>query len=364
MDKRPKREKTTSASYSQEVSSIEWEIINISEEEEDLIHRMYKLVGDRWGLIAGRIPGRKAEEIERNEFFLIEKILCSYEKALQMLNSEENACEANAAPTIAINGSPRSEVLDHEDKHKEVYKKRKTMPRWTEKVKICSGTTGLEGSLDDGYSWRKYGQKDILGAKFPRGYYRCTHRHGQGCLATKQVQKSDEDPTIFEVTYRGRHTCNNQAYSLNKVSSSSKKKMRLGGNHNHKVNYKPQGEEEEEEGKMEYSLDTFFTFGSELEVKMEDIFPSENHLMENFSSADFVSPATSESNLLCLSPCHLETSVGIGHNLQTPESDVTEIVSASTSLLTNSSLLDLDLLFDEENFQTNSPFNTTEFFSS
>jgi len=44
---------------------------------------------------------------------------------------------------------------------------RKTMPRWTEQVKICS-RTGLEGSLDDGYSWRKYGQKDILGAKFPR----------------------------------------------------------------------------------------------------------------------------------------------------------------------------------------------------
>ncbi|KAH0980158.1 hypothetical protein GBA52_007335 [Prunus armeniaca] len=37
----------------------------MSEQEEDLICRMYKLVGDRWGLIAGRIPGRKAEEIER-----------------------------------------------------------------------------------------------------------------------------------------------------------------------------------------------------------------------------------------------------------------------------------------------------------
>jgi len=34
-------------------------------------------------------------------------------------------------------------------------------------VKDCSGT-GLEGPLDDGYSWRKYGQKDILGANFPR----------------------------------------------------------------------------------------------------------------------------------------------------------------------------------------------------
>ncbi|WJX69100.1 hypothetical protein P8452_53392 [Trifolium repens] len=35
-----------------------------SEDEEDLIIRMYKLVGDRWPLIAGRIPGRTAEEIK------------------------------------------------------------------------------------------------------------------------------------------------------------------------------------------------------------------------------------------------------------------------------------------------------------
>ncbi|XP_028794778.1 transcription factor CPC-like isoform X1 [Neltuma alba] len=67
MDKQRRRqhEATASGSDYEEVSSIEWEFINMSEEEEDLIRRMYKLVGDRWGLIAGRIPGRKAEEIER-----------------------------------------------------------------------------------------------------------------------------------------------------------------------------------------------------------------------------------------------------------------------------------------------------------
>ncbi|GMH07183.1 hypothetical protein Nepgr_009023 [Nepenthes gracilis] len=35
-----------------------------SEDEEKLITRMYNLVGERWSLIAGRIPGRTAEEIE------------------------------------------------------------------------------------------------------------------------------------------------------------------------------------------------------------------------------------------------------------------------------------------------------------
>ncbi|KAK8588059.1 hypothetical protein V6N13_087009 [Hibiscus sabdariffa] len=65
MDKPHQKRAKTSSCCSEEVSSIEWEFINMSEQEEDLIYRMYKLVGDRWGLISGRIPGRKAEEIER-----------------------------------------------------------------------------------------------------------------------------------------------------------------------------------------------------------------------------------------------------------------------------------------------------------
>ncbi|KAL4312772.1 hypothetical protein GQ457_01G055110 [Hibiscus cannabinus] len=65
MDRQHRKQAKTSGSCSEEVSSIEWEFINMSEQEEDLIFRMYKLVGDKWGLIAGRIPGRKAEDIER-----------------------------------------------------------------------------------------------------------------------------------------------------------------------------------------------------------------------------------------------------------------------------------------------------------
>ncbi|KAK4762296.1 hypothetical protein SAY87_030180 [Trapa incisa] len=50
---------------SEEVSSIEWENIVMSEQEEDLVYRMHKLVGDRWDLIARRIPGRTMEQVER-----------------------------------------------------------------------------------------------------------------------------------------------------------------------------------------------------------------------------------------------------------------------------------------------------------
>ncbi|TYI96577.1 hypothetical protein E1A91_D01G082600v1 [Gossypium mustelinum] len=39
--------------------------LQFSEDEETLVIRMFNLVGARWGLIAGRIPGRTAEEIEK-----------------------------------------------------------------------------------------------------------------------------------------------------------------------------------------------------------------------------------------------------------------------------------------------------------
>ncbi|KAM0847620.1 hypothetical protein ACQ4PT_054900 [Festuca glaucescens] len=86
-----------------------------------------------------------------------------------------------------------------------ICKRRKGLPRWTQKFRIPDAN--LEYTPDDGLSWRKYGQKDILGARFPRGYYRCTYRNAKGCPATKHVQRSDADLAVFNVTYQGAHTC-------------------------------------------------------------------------------------------------------------------------------------------------------------
>ncbi|KAK8511326.1 hypothetical protein V6N11_046642 [Hibiscus sabdariffa] len=57
--------------------------------------------------------------------------------------------------------------------------------------------------LDDGYRWRKYGQKAVKNCPFPRSYYRCT---GGGCGVKKRVERSSEDTTVVVTTYEGQHT--------------------------------------------------------------------------------------------------------------------------------------------------------------
>nr|ANN44509.1 WRKY transcription factor [Fragaria x ananassa] len=57
--------------------------------------------------------------------------------------------------------------------------------------------------LDDGYRWRKYGQKAVKNNKFPRSYYRCTH---QGCNVKKQVQRLTRDEGVVVTTYEGMHS--------------------------------------------------------------------------------------------------------------------------------------------------------------
>ncbi|KAI3950386.1 hypothetical protein MKW92_038879 [Papaver armeniacum] len=120
---------------------------------------------------------------------LITRILSSVETFLSMLEQVKMENESNPeSPMGYVNGSPNSDLFQGEQVR-------------------ASAQTGLEGPLDDGYDWRKYGQKDILGAKHPRGYYKCSLRSAQGCLAMKQVQRSELDSCVFNVTYIGKHSC-------------------------------------------------------------------------------------------------------------------------------------------------------------
>ncbi|PIN12289.1 hypothetical protein CDL12_15098 [Handroanthus impetiginosus] len=148
-----------------------------------------------------------------NEESALERMLTSYEEALLILQeiaSDEQGQSVMSLSSDAPGPSKDSNIISIPSRVN-TYRRREAPPVWTNQIRVTSNDK-YETALDDGYSWRKYGQKDILGFKYPRSYYRCAYSHGQGCLATKQVQRSNDDPFTFEVTYRGEHTCIGQAH--------------------------------------------------------------------------------------------------------------------------------------------------------
>lgn len=129
------------------------------------------------------------------------------------LGGDEVACRdllssgKNGSPVVASGSDniPRSEDCGESRKRslpvkkdrRGCYKRRKTAQTWT---------TVAPSTYDD-HAWRKYGQKEILNSKFPRNYFRCTRKHDEGCPAAKQVQLTQQNPDMYQITYIGIHTC-------------------------------------------------------------------------------------------------------------------------------------------------------------
>ncbi|KAH0452690.1 hypothetical protein IEQ34_019989 [Dendrobium chrysotoxum] len=271
---------------------------------------------------------------------ITEEIIGSVEKAICMAK--------------AISGSNGGEPLfsnsggEYGD-NQQMSKKRKMLPTWTSQVS-ASAMRGTE-LPDDGYTWRKYGQKDILNAKHPRAYYRCTHRKKQGCLAMKQVQRSDDNPLVLEITYRGTHTCSSmeqlqetdqslfdQRNSRGLVDLQNSLRLKTEGNFAAK------------------DSTSLIFFPSTPHNPDENLFCSSPNLescfLSSFSSP-FMSPTTSESNCLPLSPCQ-KLSQG------NPKADLTGIISMATSM-TNLTMTDMDLMLRTGEMDFDFPIEISNF---
>ena len=81
----------------------------------------------------------------------------------------------------------------------------------------------VDKPADDGYNWRKYGQKQVKGSEYPRSYYKCTHPN---CPVKKKVERS-LDGQITEIIYKGQH---------NHQPPQSSKRAKDGGNPNGSLN--------------------------------------------------------------------------------------------------------------------------------
>ncbi|GFZ15122.1 WRKY DNA-binding protein 70 [Actinidia rufa] len=155
----------------------------------------------------------RPEKLCANRKRLMEELVMGRDKAAQLQNLLEKPTGPGDSGPASAEGLliPASFQVVSEDsgenskrpaakERRGCYKRRKTLDAW---IKILP-------TMEDGHAWRKYGQKQILNAKFSRCYFRCTHKYDQGCLATKQVQKIQEEPhQMYQTTYFGHHTCTN-----------------------------------------------------------------------------------------------------------------------------------------------------------
>lgn len=74
--------------------------------------------------------------------------------------------------------------------------------RTVREPRVVVQTTSDIDILDDGYRWRKYGQKVVKGNPNPRSYYKCTH---PGCPVRKHVERAAQDLRSVITTYEGKH---------------------------------------------------------------------------------------------------------------------------------------------------------------
>ncbi|KAI4368112.1 hypothetical protein MLD38_016708 [Melastoma candidum] len=100
----------------------------------------------------------------------------------------------------------KKEAAQGEDGGESSSKKQNKLKKQGEKKqrepRVAFMTKSEVDHLEDGYRWRKYGQKAVKNSPYPRSYYRCTT---QKCAVKKRVERSFQDPTIVITTYEGQH---------------------------------------------------------------------------------------------------------------------------------------------------------------
>ncbi|KAG6488082.1 WRKY transcription factor 28-like [Zingiber officinale] len=104
-----------------------------------------------------------------------------------------------------VKQQPEEVDTDQGDMSKKLDKPKKKGEKRARDPSFAFVTQSEVDHLEDGYRWRKYGQKAVKNSPYPRSYYRCTT---QKCPVKKRVERCYQNPSIVITTYEGRHTHN------------------------------------------------------------------------------------------------------------------------------------------------------------
>ncbi|GLU22738.1 hypothetical protein SLE2022_387890 [Rubroshorea leprosula] len=117
-------------------------------------------------------------------------------------SSSEAGVEEDSDKTKKEEQSPKESVDGGGESSKKVNKGKKKADKKQREPRVAFMTKSEVDHLEDGYRWRKYGQKAVKNSPYPRSYYRCTT---QKCTVKKRVERSYQDPSVVITTYEGQH---------------------------------------------------------------------------------------------------------------------------------------------------------------
>ncbi|XP_037497086.1 WRKY transcription factor 1 isoform X2 [Jatropha curcas] len=139
------------------------------------------------------------------------------DRASHLLKSKSTSRISVATSSDDVKGVPSesNKIQDEVDIDDEPHSKRQkkgnrsveptSLDKLTNEPRLVVQTLSEVDIVNDGYRWRKYGQKLVKGNPNPRSYYRCS---SPGCPVKKHVERASHDPKVVITSYEGQHDHN------------------------------------------------------------------------------------------------------------------------------------------------------------
>ncbi|KAK4492665.1 hypothetical protein RD792_003485 [Penstemon davidsonii] len=164
--------------------------------------------------------------------------LIQHQESLDVLNAPATP-NSSSISSESIGGQNNEE--HEEEGHNKTKKENKLKPKKTSQKKkkereprFAFMTKSEVDHLEDGFRWRKYGQKAVKNSPFPRSYYKCT---SPSCNVKKRVERYLNDTSFVVTTYEGQHTHPTPGLTPRSSAVCHEQLMRLSAPNHHQVPY-------------------------------------------------------------------------------------------------------------------------------